>query len=328
MKLASTRRGLLSTATLAMSPFTSADAQTVQSWPVRPVRILVPGPPGGVLDTITRSFTEPLRTRLGQPFVIENRPGGNMVIALEACARATPDGYTICSVTGETLSIYPHIEPALYARYSTLTPVTQMVTSTGVLLVHPSIPANTLPEFAAYAQGRPELNYGSFGEGSAAHLLWEWIKARDGLTIAHIPFRGSADAMTELLAGRVQAFYVALGFALPHIRAGRVKPIAVLGDTRSRFLPETPSLGELGYDFPYTGGWFGLAAPQGTPDAIMQRIAAAIHAIGQDLEFRARFLEPAAYEGVGNTPAEFASFVERERVRGAEIVRAAGLKTD
>ena len=323
-----TRRRLLGAATTLAGAAPGLAMAQADAWPSRPIRILVPGPPGGVLDTITRSYAEPLRARIGQPFVIDNRPGGNMVIALEAAARATPDGYTICAVTGETLSTYPHIEPALYARYNTLMPVTQMVTSAGVLLVHPSIPANTLPEFVAYARSHPELNYGSFGEGSAAHLLWEWIKARDGLQMAHIPFRGAADAMTELLAGRVQAFYVALGFALPHIRAGRAKPIAVLGDSRSRFLPETPCLGELGYEFPYKGGWFGLAAPQGTPMPIAERIAAAVRATSQDPEFKARFLEPAAYEGIGNTPAEFAALVTSERENGAAIVRAAGVRKE
>ena len=294
------------------------------NWPTRPIRVIIPQPPGGVLDTLIRSLAEPLRARLGQPIVVDNRPGGNNAIGLEACATAAPDGYTLCAVSIEVMSIYPHVEPQLYQRWASLQPLTLIARNAGVLLAHPSVPADDLPGFVRWARGRSDLNYGSSGEGSAANLLYEWLKARDGLRLEHVPYRGIVDAFNELAAGRVQASYIALGFALQHIEAGRVKPLAVLGSERSRYLPNTPSLGELGYDFPYDGPWWGFAGPAGTPAAVAERIAQAVHAAVNDPEYRARFLEPQAYEGVGNTPAEFAAIVEAERRRGAEIARAAG----
>ncbi|MCX7931696.1 MAG: tripartite tricarboxylate transporter substrate binding protein [Rhodovarius sp.] len=292
------------------------------------MRVIIPQPPGGVLDTLIRSLAEPMRAQLGQPIIVDNRPGGNNAVGLEACALAPPDGYTLCAVSVEVMSIYPHVEPQLYARWASLQPVTLIARNAGVLLAHPSLPVDDLAGFVRWARGRRDLNYGSSGEGSVANLLYEWLKQREGLQIEHVPYRGIGEAFNELAAGRVQVSYIALGFALQHIQAGRVKPLAVLGAQRSPHLPNTPSLGELGYDFPYDGPWWGFAAPANTPLSIMERIAAATRASVLDPEYRSRFLDPQAYEGVGSTPAEFASIVEAERRRGVEIARAARPRRD
>lgn len=315
------RRALLAAALLVMPGLAAAQAP---SWPTRPIRVIIPQPPGGVLDTLIRSLGEPLQARLGQPLVVENRPGGNNAIGLEACANAAPDGYTLCAVSIEVMSILPHAEPELYRRWASLQPVTLIARNAGVLLVNPAVPVGDLTGFVRWARGRTDLNYGSSGEGSAANLLYEWLNRRDGLQLTHVPYRGIIDAFNELAAGRVQASYIALGFALQHIQAGRVKPIAVLGARRSPHLPNVPSLGELGYDFAYDGPWWGFAAPARTPQAVQDRIARAVYDAVRDPEYRARFLDPQAYEGVGNTPAEFAAIIEAERQKGAEIVRAAG----
>jgi tripartite-type tricarboxylate transporter receptor subunit TctC len=317
------RCALLAAALLVMPGLAAAQAP---SWPTRPIRVIIPQPPGGVLDTLIRSLGEPLQARLGQPLVVENRPGGNNAIGLEACANAAPDGYTLCAVSIEVMSILPHAEPELYRRWASLQPVTLIARNAGVLLVNPAVPVDDLTGFVRWARGRTDLNYGSSGEGSAANLIYEWLNRRDGLQLTHVPYRGIIDAFNELAAGRVQASYIALGFALQHIQAGRVKPIAVLGARRSPHLPNVPSLGELGYEFAYDGPWWGFAAPARTLQPILDRFARSVHDAVRDPEYRARFLDPQAYEGVGNTPAEFAAVIAAEREKGAAIVRAVGAR--
>ena len=316
---AMTRRAVL--ASLAVPALASA-----QDWPSRSIRIIVPQPPGGNLDILVRSVAEGLRPVLGQPVVVENRAGGNGVIGLEACAQAAPDGLTFCSVNIEAMSTLPHVEPELFARYASLAPVTQLATSPSVLLASMAAPeGGNLVDFVAWARTQPALNYGSSGQGSAQQLLWEWIKARDHFAMEHVPFRGIADAIRELVAGRVQASYVALALAIPNIRAGRVRPLAVLGPRRLAELPDTPTMIELGYDFPYAGAWWGLAAPANTPEPIQQAMAAAVRRVVLNEEFAARVLAPQYFRGVGSTPAEFRAMILRERANGAEVVRLSGI---
>jgi tripartite-type tricarboxylate transporter receptor subunit TctC len=294
-------------------------------WPRRPMRVIVPQPPGGNLDILVRAVAEGLRQELGQNVIVENRPGGNGVIGLEACAMAPPDGTTFCAVNIESMVTLPHIEPELFQRYASLVPVTQMATSPSVLVASMDAPPGTMVNFIAWARTRPGLNYGSSGVGSAQQLLYEWLKAREGFSIEHVPFRGISDAMRELVAGRVQASYSALALAMPLIREGRIRPLAVLGDKRLAELPDTPSMVELGYNFPYGGAWWGLAAPAGTPPAIQARMAGAVHAVVTNAEFRARVLAPQFFNGVGNAPADFAALILRERAGGAELVRLSGI---
>lgn len=308
---------------VALATSGAAAQPAATNWPTRPIRVIIPQPPGGVIDNLVRPMAETLRQRLGQPIILDNRPGGNNVVGLEACALAAPDGETFCAVSIEVMSIYPHVEPALYARWASLRPITLIARGAGLMFAHPDVPADDLAGFVRWARGRTDLNYGSFGEGSSANLLYEWLKSREKLDLLHVPYRGAVESFNETAAGRVQVSYIALGFALPHVQANRIKPLAVLGTERSPHLPNTPSLGELGYDYPYAGGWWGLAAPARTPDAIAERMAAAVRAAVRDPEFRGRYLDPQAYEGVGNTPDEFAALIVAERARGLELVRAA-----
>ena len=294
-------------------------------WPRRPVRVIVPQPPGGNLDILVRAVAEGLSGELGQPVVVENRPGGNSVIGLEACAQAAPDGATFCAVNIEVMATLPHTEPELYQRYASLRPVTQLASAASVLVASLDAPPGTLADFVAWARGRPGLNYGSSGVGSSQQLIYEWLKAKEGLNLEHVPFRGIADAVRELVAGRIQASYSALALVMPQIGAARIRPLAVLGAQRHPALPETPSMVELGYRFPYGGAWWGLAAPGATPDAIIGRMAEAVRAVVTNEDFRARVLEPGYFRGIGSTPAEFAALVARERVGGGELVRLAGI---
>ncbi len=319
--MTTTRRAVL--AAVLAAPALPALGQS--EWPRRPYRIIVAQPPGGNLDILVRAVAEGLRTELGQPVVVENRAGGNSVIGLEACATAVPDGATFCAVNIENMTTAPHAEPELHARYAAIEPVTQMAAAPAVLVSSAGVPAGTLKDFVAWARGRPGLNYGSSGVGSSQHLVYEWIKAREGLEMEHVPFRGLADAIRETVAGRVQASHSALAIVMPHIRAGRLRPMALLGTAPHPDLPGTPSMADLGYDFPYGGPWWGLAAPPGTPAAIKDRLAAAVRTVVTNEDFRARILAPQSFDAIGNTPAEFAAVVTRERAVGAELVRLAGV---
>ena len=314
------RHALLALPALAATP------ARAQPWaPTRPVTFVVPFPPGGATDLCARALQNPVAALLGQPVVVENRPGGNGVIGLEACAVAPPDGVTFCAVNIEAMSTLPHVEPELFARFASLRPVTQLATSPSVLLASMAAPAGDLRDFVAWARATPGLNYGSSGQGSAQQLLWEWIKARDHFAMEHVPFRGIADAIRELTAGRVQASYVALALAVPLVRDGRVRPLAVLGPRRLPELPDTPTMLELGYDFPYSGAWWGLAAPGATPEPIVQAMAAAVRRVVRNEEFQARVLAPQFFNGIGSSPEDFAAMIQRERTNGAEVVRLSGI---
>ncbi len=316
-----TRRALL--AGLALTPI-AARAQAPE-WPRRPIRLIVAQPPGGNLDLLVRAIAEGLRQELGTSVVVENRAGGNGVIGLEACAQATPDGTTFCAVNIENMASVPHVEPQLFARFASLRPVSQMASARSVIVSSLDTPQGDLRSFVAWARGRSGVNYGSSGSGSAQQLLFEWMKARDNLQMEHIPFRGIGDAFRELVGGRIQLSYGALALALPLIREGRIRPLACLGSQRLAELPDTPSLGELGYDYPYAGPWWGLCAPGATPDPIVQQMSAAIRKVVSDEAFAARMLAPQYFNGIGSTPQEFAAVIERERAASLELVRLAGL---
>ncbi len=317
------RRALLGGLTAAVSA--PALAQQTTDWPRRPWRIIVAQPPGGNLDILVRAVAEGLRAELGQPVVVENRPGGNGVIGLEACAQSAPDGTTFCALNIENMATVPHTDPELYARYASLRPVTQMASARSVVVAHADVPASDLKQFVAWARTQREVNYGSSGSGSAQQLLFEWLKAREGIQMEHIPFRGIGDAFRELMGGRIQLSYGALALAMPQIRSGRIKPLAMLGSERFPDLPDVPSMVELGYNFPYAGPWWGLAAPGGTPDAIVDRLSSAVRALVSNEDFSARMLAPSYFQGLGTTPAQFAEVIRREREAGAELVRLAGL---
>lgn len=306
---------------LALAPL-AASAQ--QAWPERPVRIIMGYAAGGVLDVITRAVMEPMRAQLGQPVVIENRPGGAGYVGLEACAQAM-DHHTFCAVTVEAMVFHPFAEPELFRRIASLKPVSQFVRSPGVVLASPELPVEDLRGFASWARGRGQaLNYGSFGPGSTPHIFFEWLKASARLEIEQVPFRSAAEMLNEVATGRVQVGYNAMGYTLPQIRAGRVKVLAVLGNQRQPALPEVPSMAELGFDYPYAGGWFGLMAPASATPEQRARMAEGIRAVVHDPAFQARVLAPQAYEAIGNNPAEFTAVLQQERAQGERLARMAG----
>jgi tripartite-type tricarboxylate transporter receptor subunit TctC len=314
-------------AAIAVSTLLAALPAVAQTYPDRPIRVIVPFPAGGVLDTLTRAIGEKARTTLGQPWIIENKPGANGSLGMQQCAQADPDGYTLCSVTAEAFTILPHFDPSLYERYKSLVPVTEYLTAPGVIYASSGFPAKDLRGVVATAKAKPgDLSYSSWGPASSPHVFFEWLKKTQNVDILHVPFRGSMDAVNEVVSGRIPVSYVALGIVVPHFKSGKLTPLAVLGDTRSKLLPDTPSLGELGYDFPYKGAWFGMMAPAGTPLAIRDKIAAAVRAAVNDPELKAKFLDPQDFTPVGSSPAEFEAKVKKELAYGESIVRLTGIK--
>ncbi|MDP2411548.1 MAG: tripartite tricarboxylate transporter substrate binding protein [Pseudolabrys sp.] len=300
-----------------------------QTYPERPIRIIVPFPAGGVLDTMTRAIGEQARGTLGQPVIVENRAGAAGSIGLQACSNAEPDGYTFCAVTAEAMSVTPHLEPQMWVKYRSLIPVSQLVTASGVIYANPALKANTLAEALAVAKANPsQLNYSSWGLGTSPNLLFEWLKKTANVEITHVPYKGSMDALNDVVAGRAQLSYVALGFVLPQIEAGTLKPLAVIGDKRSPRLPNVPSLKELGYNFPYKNAWFALMAPPGTPLAIREKVAVAVKVAVNAPTLRVKFLDPQDLNPVGSTPQELERVLKAEYEHGAEIIRVTGIRKE
>ena len=298
-----------------------------QDYPSSTIHVIVPFPPGGVLDGITRQVTERLRIVLGQPVILENKGGAGGTIGLEACVKAAPDGHTFCAVTVEQVTSRAWLEPDQWEKYKDLAPVTQLMQSKGVVYARADLPANTLDELAKLAASQPgKLNYASFGWGSAPHLFFEWLNAQRKIDIFHVPMKSAGDIMNETIAGRMDVSYVTTGFARPQIEAGKIKALAVLGAKRSPILPNVPSLGELGLDFPYEGGWFALMAPPGIPAPVMKKFHDAVRTVLASDDYKQKFLLPQAYDAIGNTPEEFAATLKRDRERAEDLVKTANAK--
>lgn len=297
-----------------------------QGWPARPVRIVVPFPPGSAADAIPRAIAQRLQASLGETFVIENRPGAAGSIGTDAVVRAEPDGYTFLSHTS-SIAIQPHMGAAPYDLLRDLAPVAQTISGSYVLVVRPSFPAVDLRGFIEAVRAAPgRYSYGSHGSGSGPHLAMELLKDEARLFILHVPFRGAAPAMQELLAGRLDMAFETTFAALPHIRAGRLKAIALGGPRGADSLPGVRRVAELfpGFD---TDGWQGFFAPARVPRAIVERLGSAIGAALREPEL-AQAITSLGFEPVGNTPGQFAARVRADHEKWGRVVRARQIKPD
>lgn len=305
----------------------AAENAAAENYPNRPIKVIVPYPAGSVLDTLTRAIGDRVRPIIGQPWIVENKPGAGGGLGLESCAHSIPDGYTFCAATVDALTIIPHYDPALYERFKTLVPVTELVSGLGVVYTYADFPAKDLREFVVLARQKPgQLSYASFGAGSASQLLFEWLNKTQNTDILHIPFKGAPDALNEVLAKRIPISYAAVGLVMPHFKSGALKPLAVVDDRRSATLPEVPTIGDLGIDLPSLKVWFGLAAPHGTPSGPMMTVVRAVQAALVDPELKQQFLEPQGFRPVGSAPSEFAEKLKAESAAGAELVEKSGVK--
>jgi tripartite-type tricarboxylate transporter receptor subunit TctC len=319
------RRALLAAgAALAAARSLPARAQAI-AYPTRPVRLVVGYAPGGSTDIAARIIGPALSDRLGQSFVIENRPGAGTNIATESVVKAAPDGYTLLMIgVSSTINatLYDKL-PFVFLR--DIAPVAGLERQTQVVLAHPSLPATTIPELIAYAKANPgKITMASSGVGSFGHLAGELIKMMAGIDLVHVPYRGAGPALTDLLGGQVQTCVIGLAGGLEHVRSGKLRALAVTAAARSAILPDVPTVGEFlpGYE---ASDWFGVGAPRQTAPAIIARLNQEIGASLADPRIVERF---AALGGapMAMTPAEFGKFLGDETEKWGKVVRAANIR--
>ncbi len=316
----------LALACIALTP--GALLAQADAYPSKPVRFILPFPPGGGTDILGRLISERLATRLGQPVVIENRGGAGGNVGAEAAARSAPDGYTIVLVA-PSLAISPSLYRKLgYDPVKDFAPVSLVATVPNVMVTNPAIPAKTLAEFIALAKTKPgAMNFGSGGNGTSNHLAGELFNIVAGVRLVHVPYKGVNLAMNDVMSGEVQLVVIGIPAAAPHIRAGKLRGLAVIDSKRAAALPDVPTAAEAGLaDFEVTT-WYGVLAPAGTPRPIVARLNSEIVGVMQSPEMKER-LAAMATEPVTSTPEQFADLIRREIVKWGEVVRTAGLKAD
>jgi tripartite-type tricarboxylate transporter receptor subunit TctC len=299
-----------------------------QTFPTRPVTIVVPYPPGGLIDIVARQIQPRLQTELGQSVIIETRAGAGGNIGAEVVARAAPDGHTLL-LANPSLAISPLIYPKLnYRPIEDFAYVGQYGTVPNVLVVNPAVPAKSVPELIAYLKKNPgKLNYASPGYGTSPQLSAELFKIMTGTFIVHIPFRGSGPAQAAMLANETQIMLDNMPPQLPHIRSGKVRALAVTSSTRSSVLPDLPTLDEAGLKGYQVVSWFGLVAPAATPRAVVMRLNEALNKTTQDPKVR-ELLVAGGATVIQGTPEEFLAFVKAEQVKWAPVVKRANIVPD
>jgi tripartite-type tricarboxylate transporter receptor subunit TctC len=300
-----------------------------QAWPSRPIRLVVPFPPGSSPDIIARLIGEPLGQALGQPVVVDNRPGAGGNVGTAAVAKAAPDGYTFLFTIQGPLVTAPLLSKHLtYDPAKDLAPVTLVATSPNVLVVDPKLGANSLADFVRIAKEKKgQLNYGSVGNGSASHLAMELFKTRAGLDLVHVPYQGFPQVVNAMLAGQVQAGFMVPGIAIGQIRAGRLKALGVTTLGRAASLPEMPSLVEQGYPGFEAISWQAVLAPAGTPRPVVDRVASELIRIIKSDEVRGRILGQ-YFSAAGTAPEALAGLMKSERERWARVIKAAGVQPE
>lgn len=299
------------------------------NWPERPVRLIIPFPPGGSNDIIARFLAESLRDRLGQPFLVENRSGAGGNIGADIVAKATPDGHTLLISAPPAFAINEHLYRSMpFNPERDLSPIALVASVPIVLMVPAESPARSLTDLIAMARREPgRLTFGSSSIGGTNHLAGELLKNLAGIDIVHVPYRGAAPAMTDLIAGRLQLYFDNMPGVLPQVREGRVRALAVAGAERAAALPDLPTMAEAGLPGFEASSWFGMAAPAGTPAALTARINAAVLAALAEPVLRERLASAGAEPGRLDVEG-FTRFVAAERARWGRVVRASGASAD
>jgi len=323
------RRSVLLGALAAPLLGPSALAQPAATYPVRPRRLVVPFTPGGSSDILARALGQELNKTWGQSVVIDNVPGAGGALGADRVAKAAPDGYTLLMGHIGTLAVNPLIYPRLpYDPVKSFTPVAWMANVPNVLVVHPSVPARTLKELVALAKARPgQLNYSSGGNGSAAHLAMEYLKLQSQTFMVHVPYRGAAPAVQDLVAGQVQLLFTGAPVLLPFIKSGQLRALAASSRQRLEVLPTVPTVAESGYPGFEADQWYGVVAPAGTPADIVRKLNAQINQALGSPELKVRLQSEGAV-AMPNSPEAFGTLIAREIVRWRPVVQAGRIKPD
>ena len=300
-----------------------------QAYPAKPIRFVVPYPAGGPLDTVARLLGYKVSESVHQPVIVDNKPGAGGNIGADAVAKSPPDGYTILMGAVATHAINPTLYASIpYDPIRDFIPVTQVASTPNVLVLNPSIPASTVREFIAYAKAHPgELNFGSGSTGSAGHLAGELFKSMAAIEMTHIPYKGAAPAMQDLIGGRIQLMFDNLASSLGQVRAGKVKAIAVTTARRTALAPELPTIAESGLPGFDISTWFGIFVPAGTPRDVVEKLHGEFTRALADRDVREKMLTLGA-EPVGSRPEEFAAYIRAEADKYARVIRASGAKAD
>lgn len=308
---------------------TSPSLAAAAPWPDKPVRLIVPFPPGGSTDVVGRAIADKLRERLGQPIVVENRGGAGGTIGSDMAAKAAPDGYTMLIATSSTHAIAPGVRASLpYSPTKDFEPITLIGSATVLLVTNPSVPARSVAELIALAKAKPELlTFASSGTGGVSHLIGEYFKSRAGVQMLHVPYKGDTPMITDLIGGQVSlAFGTAVAF-LPHVQKGVLKALAVTSSSPSPIAPDLPTVAASGLEGFEALQWFGILMPAGTPKPIVERLNTEIVAILKSPEIRERFTAM-GIELIGSTAPEFVAFMADEALKWAKIAKDAGVKLD
>jgi tripartite-type tricarboxylate transporter receptor subunit TctC len=307
----------------------SISAAVAQGYPNKPIRLVVTFPAGGGADFVARAIAPKLSEALGQPVVIDNRAGANGGIGNEIVAKSPPDGYTLLLGAAGALTIAPHLYEKLpFDTFKDFDPVSLVGSSPFILTVNPSVPASSLQELTALAKAKPAtLNFGSSGTGGAPHLAGELYKSLAGVNLVHVPYKGLAPAITDLLGGQVQVLFADVGLVAPHIKAGKLKALAVTGTQRSSAVPDIPTMIEAGLPGYSAGTWYGILAPAGTPASVTAKLNAALVSLLATTEIKTQFagqgIDPA-----GDRPEQFATLIRDDYDKWARLIREAKIKVE
>ena len=307
----------------AMLALPQAQAQA-QNYPSRPVRVIVPLAAGGGMDTVTRGLAQRLGETFGQSFIVDNRPGAGSLIGLEILANAAPDGYTLMMISATTV-VHPILYKSRFDIVRDFTPVSQVTAQGYVLVVHPTIPAKSAAELVDYSRANPDkLNYASSGIGSPIHMSTELFQIATGTRMIHVPYKGMGAAYVDLLSGRIQLSFATIISSLPHVKAGRLRALAVTPAKRAPALPDVPTLGEAGVPVVVVN-WYGLIAPAGTPKAVVDHISGETAKAMQLPDMMKRLVAEGS-EAAGSSPQAFAAHIRVEHDLWSKVIKHAGIR--
>lgn len=314
----------------ALAGLAFAGAVQAQGYPTKPIRIVLPYSAGGPADVMVRAISQKLGDSWGQPFIVDNKPGANEIIAADIVAKSPGDGYTFLVASDGAYSLNQNLYPKIpYDPVKDFVPVAKLAVGNLMLVTRPDFPAANVKEFIEQVKRNPgKFNYGSIGAGGVNHLASAWFNSINGLQMEHVAFKGLPPAVQELMAGRIDAMFAVTGGVAPFLETNKIKALAVSGRNRQPAAPNVPTFAEVGYPTFDASYYFGVVAPKGTPPEISARFARDMSKIINTAEFKTKYLQPLGFEAVGDTPEQFTAFLKSDRELGAQKVKVSGAKLE